>query len=342
MQLLQPSDHTILLNLGIFLGHPNDVISPCLLQGGYPLEELSLKIPTPGYKPSSPERAAVPDLGYSSSENNAVLFLEAKGGGTDANQSERFQYIQNNPNTLVAIRNNLDIVSKNLNIDFGLLCTDIEKIKQNHNQTAIPFPVIFYDKKNKNLRYDDFNAITFRNNRISEIFSSPLYVPRVPILFIPFGPTEFNENMPYIVKNILMLVFEASQNLKKFDRVPSIEELLLIRFPMLNTMGKEEFDQIVTITNTVLERLFPDDSIASKYNLQRYVIHKKGKVYLRKMTLRKFLERLESALIDFEYNRRQTKQVTLSFNFSQQDVLPIPEINFEKFFGLDAIDFDEN
>jgi hypothetical protein len=60
------------------------------------------------------------------------------------------------------------------------------------------------------------------------------------------------------------------------------------------------------------------------------------------MTLRKFLERLESALIDFEYNRRQTKQVTLSFNFSQQDVLPIPEINFEKFFGLDAIDFDEN
>lgn len=342
MQLLQPSDHTLLLNLGIFLGHPNDVITPVLLQSGYPLKELSLKIPTPGYKPGSKDTAAVPDLGYSSSEDNAVLFLEAKGGGTDDNQIERFQYVQNNPNTLVAIRNNLDIVSKNLNIDFGILCSDIEKIKQNHNQIAIPFPVLFYDKKNKNLRYDNFNEIAFKNGQISAVFSSPLPVPRLPILFIPFGPTEFNENTPYIVKNILMLVFEASQNLKKFERMPTIEELLIIRFPMLRMMGKEEFDQIVTITNTVLMRLFPDDSSASKYSLQKYISHKKGKVYLRKMTLRKFCDRVESALIDFDNNRRLTKQVTFAYNFSQQDVLPIPEINFEKFFGKDAIDYDEN
>jgi hypothetical protein len=342
MQLLQPSDHTLLLNLGIFLGHPNDVISPVLLQKGYPLKELSLRIPTPGYKPGSPDSAAVPDLGYSSSAKNAVLFLEAKGGGTDDNQIERFQYVHNNPNTLMGIRNNLDVVSKNLIIDFGLLCSDIDKVKQNHNQTAIPFPVIFYDKKNKNLRYENFNTIDFKNNQISSAFSSPLPVPRIPILFIPFGPTEFNENMPFIVKNLLMLVFEASQNLKKFERMPTIEELLLIRFPMLRMMGKEEFDQLVKITNTVLQKLFPDDSITSKYSLQKYISHKKGKLYLRKMTLRKFLERLESALIDYENNRRQTKQVTFAYNFSQQDVLPIPEINFEKFFGKDAIDYDEN
>lgn len=342
MQLLQPSDHTLLLNLGIFLGHPNDVISPVLLQKGFPLKELSLRIPTPGYKPGSPDSAAVPDLGYSSTENNVVLLLEAKGGGTDGNQIERFQYIQNNPNTLMVKRNNLDVVSKNLIIDFGLLCSDIDKIKQNHNQTAIPFPVIFYDKKNKNLRYDNFNTVDFKNSQISSAFSSPLPVPRLPILFIPFGPTEFNENMPYIVKNLLMLVFEASQNLKKFERVPTIDALLLIRFPMLRMMGKEEFDQLVKITNTVLQKLFPDDSIESKYSLQKYITHKKGKLYLRKMTLKKFLERLESALIDYENNRLQTKQVTLSYNFSQQDVLPIPEINFEKFFGKDAIDYDEN
>lgn len=342
MQLLQPSDHTLLLNLGIFLGHPNDVITPVLLQSGYPLKELSLRIPTPGYKPGSKDTAAVPDLGYSSSKENAVLFLEAKGGGTDDNQIERFQYVQNNPNTLVAIRNNLDVVSKNLNIDFGILCSNIEKIKQNHKQTAIPFPVIFYDKKNKDLRYDNFNEISFKNGQVSAVFSSPLPVPRLPILFIPFGPTEFNENTPYIVKNILMLVFEASQNLKKFERMPTIEELLLIRFPMLRMMGRDEFDQIVTITNTVLQRLFPDESIASKYSLQKYISHKKGKVYLRKMTLKKFCDRLESALIDYDNNRRQSKQVTFSYNFSQQDVLPLPEINFEKFFGKDAIDYDEN
>jgi hypothetical protein len=60
------------------------------------------------------------------------------------------------------------------------------------------------------------------------------------------------------------------------------------------------------------------------------------------MTLRKFLERLESALIDYENNRQQTKQVTFAYNFSQQDVLPIPEINFEKFFGNNTFNYDEN
>lgn len=342
MQLLQPSDHTLLLNLGIFLGHPNNVINPILLLQDYPLKELNLRIPTPGYDPSIPDSAAVPDCGYSSSEKNAVLFLEAKGGGVDESQIERFQYIQDNPSTLIAIRNNLDVVSKNLIIDFGILCTDIDKIKGNHSQTAIPFPVIFYDKKNKNLQWDHFNAVDFRDRQVSFAFSSSLSIPKLPILFIPFGPTEFNENIPYIIKNVLLLVFEASQNLKKYERMPTIEELLLIRFPMLRMMGKEEFNQIVTITNTVLQRIFPDESTTSKYNLQKYISDKKGKLYLRKMTIRKFLDRLESVLIDYDNNRKQTQQVTFNYNFEQRDVLPIPEINFEKLLGGETLDLDDS
>lgn len=338
MQSLQPSDHTLLLNLGVFLGHPNDVIQPILQQNGYPLKEISLRIPISGYKSSLRNNAAVPDLGYSSNEKNAVLFLEAKGGGSDNDQIERFQYVKNNPSSLISTRNNLDIVKKDLILDFGILCSDIEKIKRDHAQSAIPFPVIYYNKSTKTLQHEKFNTINFSNNQMNTVFSTPLNIPRVPILFIPFGPTEFNENIPYIVKNIILLIFEANQNLKKYEKMPSIEELLLARFPMLQMMGKEEFDQIVTIINKVLRKLFQDESSTSKYNLNKYISYnKKGMLYLRRMTIRKFLERLEAALIDYENNRRQTKQVTLEFKFSQGDVLPDPEIDFEKFFSLDDI-----
>ena len=122
----QVDDHTKLMNVLIMLGYPNMFINPVLLNCGYPLKQIALKIPIPEYDPSKREsHAGVPDAAYSSKEKNSVLFLEAKTGGVEHDQLDRFLFIQQNPSTLIRTPNNLDLQLKDIILDFGIVCTDM-------------------------------------------------------------------------------------------------------------------------------------------------------------------------------------------------------------------------
>ncbi len=313
MQSLQPSNHTKLINLGIFLGKENDIINPILLRQGYPIKHIGLKIPIPGYKPSEEAQISpAPDCGFSSNIRNCVLFLEAKGGGiSDNEQFEKYRYIQDNPLNLLATRNNFEVVAKELLIDFGVLCSDIVKIMDSHGREPIPFPILHYDEAGKQLILNRFNSVEFRNKEITAIFNSPLLIPRLPLIFIPFGPNDYNENWPYLAKNLLLILMKYSLKLEKNQRLPSIDVILRKEFPILNLMSDVEFHELLTIIEKILRKIFPDE-IDTNYNVSKYISFQKGKILIKRTTLRKFFENYESALNEIKKQRKLTKQKTLS------------------------------
>lgn len=331
MQSLQPSDHTKLLNLSIFLGKQTNIIRPVLYERGYPLQEISLRIPIPGYKPGN-NNAATPDCGYSSKGRNAVIFLESKGGGCDREQLNRFEYVRDNPSSLLRTRNNFQVSEEDLIIDFALLCSNIDRIRAEHVQSPINCPILHYDASNKLLVYDDCNKAAFMNEEIREAFSEPIPVPKLPILYIPFGPTDYNGNFAYVAKNIFLTLLAYSQTRQKYERMPPILDLVKRQYPLLNMMGREELGEMGRLIENMLKRLFPDADEVSRYNLAKYISIKKGKLYVKNMTLPKFLEVMEAALLDLE-KRKLTRQSTLA-EFSQSSLQMVDiDIDFDKFFG---------
>lgn len=289
------------------LGINNPVIYPKLLNTGFPLVNLSLKIPLSAYSKGS---SITPDCGYSSKKENSVLFIEAKGGGIDEpEQLKKFAFLQSNPRALLSTKSGFDIVEPNLLIDFAILCSDIEKIKSDHTREPIVFPVLYYSEKEKRVTLDSFNSSSFSNTSLTSCFSSPINVPRIPNIYVPFGPSDFNNSnsRAYILKNIFLMVVEHSFSLKKYERMPSLDVLIQQKFPVLSSMGKEEFNQLVQLVDNTLSKYFPDDDKKSRFNIRKYYSIKKGKTYIKKITLRKFIERLESELNDFEQGVKQKK-----------------------------------
>jgi hypothetical protein len=61
----------------------------------------------------------------------------------------------------------------------------------------------------------------------------------------------------------------------------------------------------------ILIRLFPDDSTESSFNIIKYRDVKKGKIFLRRRSLKKFLEILHTAAIDYQNYRQGTLQTNL-------------------------------
>ncbi len=332
MQSLQPSDHTKLLNLSVFLGKRTSIIRPILYERGYPLKEISLRIPIPGYNPENNSNAATPDCGYSSQERNAVVFLESKGGGCDREQLDRFEYVKDNPSSLIRTRNHFQITEENIIIDFALLCSKIDHIRADHAQSPINCPILHYDESNKLLTYDGCNNVAFMNEDIREAFAEPIPVPKLPILYIPFGPTDYNENFAYAAKNILLTLLAYSQTRQKHERMPPMLDLVKRQYPLLDMMGREELGEMERLIENILKKLFPDDNGNSRYNLARYTSIKKGKFYVKNMTLPKFLEVMEAALLDLE-KRKLTRQSTFA-EFSQGSFQMLDvEIDYDRFFG---------
>ena|GEM_PF-1978428 len=308
-----PSEHTKLMNLCVLLGRKNIFIKPTLYDRGYPLRELGLRIPIPSFDPDAvPPPAPTPDAGYSSTQKNAVIFLEAKGGGSDEDQVEKFYYIQQHPETLVATSNKLQINEINLIIDFGIICSNIEKISEDNKRNPLPFPVLYYDEKQKLLSSSNLIKASFLNPDIIEAFSDPISIPRLPLVNIPFSSYDYPENAAYFIQKIMIMVLSKSGKLGKYERFPPLEEIVTQEYPLFNLLGKREFHELIVTVERILYRLFPDDNPDSSFDINKYREVKKGKIFLRRRSLKKFLGILESSAIEYQKYRRGTMQTKLS------------------------------
>ena len=301
MHSFPPSEHTKLMNLSIMLGYPNNHIVPILLENGYPIKELGLRIPIPGYNLlSTATSTPTPDAGYSSSEKNAVLFLEAKGGGNDYEQIDKFRFIKQNPNYLVATRNRLGISEENLTIDFVILCSNIQKISDDHARIPIPFPVLYYNEKEKCLTLTDLTGTSFLNRDISETFKNGIKINRLPLIYLPFSSYDLQYNMPYCVQKIFILLIARSGRLETGERLPSLDTILKEDYPIFMMLGEQEFGDLMETVKTIMKKLFPDDSQINGFNIKKYMNIRQGKMYLKKATLKKFLDRINKALEDYQ------------------------------------------
>ena len=334
MEVFAPSNHTKLINLAIMLGSGNEIIESRLLNHDYPIKNLALRIPVPGFNIKIKNPAAVPDCGYSSAGKNSVLFIEVKGGGTDDNQLDRFQHVQDNPKTLLATRNNLDITEKDLKIDFAILGTELNKLREDHERNSIGFPILYYDQEAKQVRRENFNSTNFKNSEFDAIFSNPINVPKLPIIFLPFGASDFESSFGYVLQNILLLIIENNLSQKKYGRMPSLEQMIIERFPILKMMGDQEFQELVKVIEKSLKKVFPDTN-STGYNPRKYLSIKKGKVYVKRTTLKKFLDKINSELSDLETRTRQTTLESYTSSESNNEI--IFGVNISQFFeNIDA------
>ena len=326
MQSFPPSEHTKLMNLSVILGRRNLHVTPVLLEHGYPLRELGLRIPIPAYDPEAvPPHAPTPDAGYSSSEKNAVLFLESKGGGSDDVQAKKFRFVQQHPDTLVATSNKLQINETNLIIDFGILCTNFQKIAEDHARNPLPFPVLHYDEARRNLTATNLTGATFHNPDITSAFASPIGIPRLPLIYIPFSSYDYPNNAAYFIQKMMIMILSRSGKLERYERLPPLNEIIIQEHPLFTMLGKGEFHDLLVTMERILNRLFPDDSTESSFNINRYREIRNNKIFLRRRSLKKFLEILQSAAIDYQNHCRGTRQATL-FQFDAATSPAQPDI----------------
>ena len=334
MQSFPPSEHTKLMNLLVLLGQRNMYVTPVLLEQGYPLRELGLRIPIPAFDPDVvPLPAPTPDAGYSSSEKNAVLFLEAKGGGSDDDQTEKFRFVQDHPKTLIATPNKLQINETNLIIDFGILCTNLQKIREDHARNPLPFPVLHYNETGRCLNPTNFTGAAFVNSDITTAFESPISVPRLPLSYIPFSSYDFPGNAAYFIQKMMIMVLSRSGKLEKYERLPPLDKIISQEYPLFEMLGKREFHELLVTMEKILTRLFPDDSENPSFNINKYREVKKGKIYLRRRSLKKFLEILHTASVDYQNHRGGTRQASM-FEFDDKTRPARPDIyaGIDKFF----------
>ncbi|GAB6286901.1 MAG: hypothetical protein STSR0009_31040 [Methanoregula sp.] len=335
MQSFPPSEHTKLMNLSVLLGKQNKYVTPVLLEQGYPLRELGLRIPIPAYDPDAvPPPAPTPDAGYSSSEKNAVLFLEAKGGGSDDDQAEKFRFVQQHPETLIATSNKLRINEINLILDFGILCTDIQKITEDHARNPLPFPVLHYDEAGKQLTATNLTGATFVNPDVTSTFAFPIGIPRLPLVYIPFSSYDYPGNAAYFIQKMMIMIQSRSGKLERYERLPPLDEIITQEYPLFTMLGKREFHDLLVTMEKILTRLFPDDSTDSSYNINKYRELRKGKIYLRRRSLKKFFEIFTDAARDYQNYRGGTRQASL-FQFDAATRPPQPDIYapIDEFFG---------
>ena len=291
MQSFPPSEHTKLMNLSVLLGQQNTYVRPVLLERGYPLRKLGLRIPIPAFDPDIvPPPAPTPDAAYSSSEKNAVLFLEAKGGGSDDDQTEKFLFVQQHPDSVVRVPNNeLHINDTDLTIDFGILCTNLQKISEDHARNPLPFPVIHYNETGRLLTATDLTGTTFANPDITSAFGTPVAVPRLPLVYIPFSSYDYPNNAAYFIQKMMIMILSRSGRLERYERLPPLDEIVIQEYPLFTRLGKGEFHELLITMERILTRLFPDDSTDSMYNINRYREVRKGKIFFRRRSLKKFL-----------------------------------------------------
>jgi len=213
-----------------------------------------------------------------------------------------------------------------------LICSNIDHIRADHARSPFNCPILHYDESNKLLTLNECNKAAFINKDISDAFAEPIPVSKLPILYIPFGPTDYNENLAYVAKNIFLTLLAYSQTRQKHERMPPILELVKKQYPLLDMMGGEELGEMGRLIENMMHRLFPDENKNSRYNLAKYSSFKKGKFYLKNMTLPKFLEAMEAALLDLE-RRKLTRQSTLAEFVQDSFQMPDIEIDYDKFFG---------
>ncbi len=333
MQLFEPSMHTKLVNLSILLGLQNSAIDPRLLKKDYPIKTIALRVPLPEM---GKDMAVVPDAGFSSQTENSILFLECKSGGIDtvdgSSQVDKFIFIQKKPEVILRTKNEFDVKKENLAVEFAILCSDIEKIKQCHQMKSIPYPVLYFDQQQSIVKIADFNKIGFSRKSLQEAFSEPIKISHLPVLLYPFGPYDAEHNYPYIIKNVFLMIVEANMNLIKFERMPSIDALVIERFPTLKMMDKVEFEELISLIEGVLRKIFPDVDPRSKLNISRYLKYKKGKIIIKRTTVKTFLERLAEALHDIEEQKKQMKISDFSQEGADVDSSILSGINWDNLF----------
>jgi len=332
MQLYEPSMHTKLVNLSILLGVPNHSVPPVLSENDFYLGAIGLRIPLPEFGSGI---GVAPDTGFSSQINNTVLFIECKSGGLNTmdnpTQLAKFAFVQKNPTSVVRTNNEFNIHKDDLQIDFAILCSDLNKLIRDHAIEKIEFPVLQYKEAEEEIIHSNFNGAKFKSDKLQKIFSSQIKVKRLPIILFPFGSCDKDRNLTYIVKNIILIIIEENNDLNRFERMASLNEIVLRRFPVLRLMGKEEFAELINTTEFVFLKVFPDSNPKSKLNIQKYITKKMGKVFIRKTTISKFLEKLENTLQELESKMIQKKLSDF-----------IPEEGIEQFpIDIDWSFFDE-
>lgn len=320
------------------LGYPNQFIEPVLLNSGYPLKEIALKIPLPEYNQEKGS-SAVPDIAYSSQSSNAALFLEAKTGGADDDQLDRFSFVQAHPSTLIRTPNNLNLRLENVVIDFGIMCMNLEKIEHDDEISMIPFPVLYYDKASKAIGPSKRITKKFSNPSLNSIFSHPINVnDNIPLLYLPYSPED---NDAYIIRKIITIIIAESLKIKNNEKLPPIEDLVTGGIPVAPFIHKEEMNKIIVIVKKILKNLFPDNSEKSEYNISKYITYKNGRTFIRKKTMRKFLEKMDLAILDLE-GGKLTRQAILSEFDEDGKFLPDLMSNIDILFNPDLFFINES
>jgi len=313
------------------LGYPNQFIEPVLMNSGYPLKEIALKIPLPEYNREMGS-SAVPDIAYSSENINAALFFEAKTGGADDDQLDRFLFVQKNPSTLIRTPNNLNLTLENVVIDFGIMCTNLEKIEHDDEISKISFPVLQYDKASNVIRQSQKITKEFNNPSLNSVLSHPIHVHNyIPLLYLPYSPED---NDAYIIRKIITIIIAESLKIKTNESLPPIEDLIIKGIPVGPFIHKEEMTKIIAIVKRILKNLFPDNSDRSEYNISKYITYKNGRTFIRKKTMRKFLEKMDLAILDLERGKLTRQAILSEFNENGR-FLPDMMSNIDNLFNPD-------
>lgn len=319
MQSFNQSEHTILINLSVCLGlgggyrgeGSDEDLEPRLLNNDFHVKSIGFNIPL---RELGANIAVVPDTGFSSKAQNSVLFIECKGGGIssdgDAEQFKKFAFVQNTPDTIVRRSNNFDVKINGLTVDFAILCSDINLVKKEYEKGNIKFPLLVYDKKRQCVIREKIDGTEFKNNKLDGVFEKEISVKRIPKFIYPFGPYDAKKNLTFILKNLFLMVIQKHANLNDYERMPTLDKLLVERFPVLTLVDKKEFEELVKVSEKALRSVFADVDPKSNLNISKYIQMKGGKLIIRRTTIKTFLDKIEETLDALE--REGIKQAKLN------------------------------
>jgi hypothetical protein len=197
----------------------------------------------------------VPDIFVESVRDNTLLIIEAKGGGVDPEQADRYSELTPERISNTALSK---ISPKQLKIEICYACTkdnlkDVLSYKKKAASQGkqFNFPIVYLD--GLTFRYEE-NSYPFQEENLKRCFSQAITFKREPSdKNFPFGEGDSGYWIAQCLIGAMIRKFDATRNEngKRFKR----EELMRASHPLFDSFGDDEHDVISKATYKVLHRL---------------------------------------------------------------------------------------
>lgn len=243
------SQHTKLINALITLGHRTPDFKHPLEDIGYTIDFIGLRIVLQTGELRS-------DISFKSHKENTLVLMEAKSGGIEVKQAERYRTLSPND---ISIRGLTSLPADNLKVQVCYVCTsgNHEKLLENEEKYHLGFPILVFN--GTSLRKSREIKNVFVSEQLEELFDIGVtFDKELSNYYYPFGE---GDNKAWIAFCILCTMAQFYGSGKKI-----FYEIELVRetHPLFEYISSDEKKSIRRTTRDVLDQLNKQDMVNFK------------------------------------------------------------------------------